>query len=316
MTQPPTNTNRIIDHYTGDEPGPLIIALGGMHGNEQAGVQAITELGLILNQENRKNPGFSFRGRFLGLRGNLQACQMNIRYVEKDLNRQFTPENIERVQQADPATLYAEDLELRNLLDVVDAEIAAYQPNQLIVIDLHTTTADGGIFSITSDAPESIQLAKSLHAPVIIGMLRGLRGTTLHHFCDDRFPCPVTSVTFEAGQHTDPLSTYRAISALTDLLRSVGSIRSEDIETRRDDLLVNYSKDLPRVAELIKVHPVRPGDQFQMEPGFQNFQPVKAGQLLAHDRNGPIYADHDCLILMPLYQTQGEDGYFLIRVVE
>ena len=31
------------------------------------------------------------------------------------------------------------------------------------------------------------------------------------------------------------------------------------------------------------------------------------------DRNGKIYASHDALILMPLYQEQGEDGFFLIR---
>ena len=317
MKHPPLHTTpRVIGRYTGDAPGPLVIAIGGMHGNEQAGVQAIIEVGRMLKQEPRVNPGFAYRGRFLGLRGNLAACRAGVRYLEKDLNRQFTPENIERVQGIDYAELQAEDRELKELLATVTEEIEAYRPDRLIVLDLHTTTADGGIFSIASDTPDSIALAKTLHAPVITGMLRGISGTTLHYFRDEHFTCPVTSVTFEAGQHQDPLSVHRAIAALINLLRSAGSVSPEDVENRHDEMLMNYSRDLPRVAELLRVHPVRPGDGFRMEEGFQNFQAVTAEQLLARDRTGPIHAEFDGLILMPLYQTQGEDGFFLIRVVE
>ncbi len=308
--------DRIIGRHTGSQPGPLIIAFGAMHGNELAGVRAIDMVFRMLKVEPQQNSAFVFHGRMLGIRGNLQACQLGVRYLQKDLNRQFTAENIQRTRQQQNHQLKAEDLELKAILDLVDAEIADYQPSELFVIDLHTTTADGGIFSIASEAPRSLQLAKSLHAPVITGMLKGLQGTTLHHFCCDHFPCPTTSVTFEAGQHEDPLSTRRAIAALLNLLRSVGCVRSEDVENRHDDILMNYSKGLPKVAELLKVHSVKQEDRFQMEPGFQNFQPVRKGQLLANDKNGPIYAGYDCHILMPLYQNQGEDGFFLIQVVE
>jgi succinylglutamate desuccinylase len=50
-----------------------------------------------------------------------------------------------------------------------------------------------------------------------------------------------------------------------------------------------------------------------MHPGFTNFQKVKKGELLAHDNKGEIICPHVGLILMPLYQKQGEDGFFLIR---
>ena len=132
----------------------------------------------------------------------------------------------------------------------------------------------------------------------------------MHYFCCDHFPCPTVSVTFEAGQHEDPLSTRRAIAALVNLLRSVGSVRPEDVENRHDDLLINYSKGLPKVAKLLTVHSVKPEDRFQMLPGFQNFQRIRAGELLAHDRNGSIISPYDSHILMPLYQQQGEDGFF------
>ncbi|HEY0458172.1 MAG TPA: hypothetical protein VGC97_03405 [Pyrinomonadaceae bacterium] len=52
-----------------------------------------------------------------------------------------------------------------------------------------------------------------------------------------------------------------------------------------------------------------------MEPGFDNFQPVKRGELLAQQKSGAVYANENGLILMPLYQKLGEDGFFLGREV-
>ena len=50
-----------------------------------------------------------------------------------------------------------------------------------------------------------------------------------------------------------------------------------------------------------------------MNEGYLNFQEVKKGEHLANDKNGPIYASEDSLILMPLYQKKGEDGFFLVK---
>jgi succinylglutamate desuccinylase len=53
-----------------------------------------------------------------------------------------------------------------------------------------------------------------------------------------------------------------------------------------------------------------------MEPGFENFQPVRRGQLLARDKNGPITARESGMIVMPRYQPLGDDGFCLGRKVE
>ena len=63
-------------------------------------------------------------------------------------------------------------------------------------------------------------------------------------------------------------------------------------------------------------HPINPEDQFQMEPYFRNFQPVGRGQVLAKDRRGEITARETGLILLPLYQKLGDDGFFLGREVK
>ena len=304
---------RIIGSYTGKKKGPLLICFGGMHGNEPAGVRALELMFKMLEVEPITNPNFSFRGRFVGLRGNLRALEIKKRFIEKDLNRVWTPQNVERIYNTPVTDLDAEDLEMWELLNIIHAEIEAYQPDKIVFLDIHTTTAFGGIFAIATDDPESVRIAVELHAPVITGMLEGIKGTSLHYFNNENFPNNTTAVVFEAGQHDEVLSVNRAIAALTNCMRTIGCVRAQDVENRHDSLLIEYSKGLPKVAKLIKTHTIDPEDQFEMFPDYKNFQRVKKGELLAKDRNGKIYADEDGLILMPLYQNQGDDGFFLVQ---
>jgi succinylglutamate desuccinylase len=307
--------SRLIGRYTGAEKGPLLVVFGGMHGNEPAGVNALEKMFEMLKVEPINNPKFNYKGRIVGIRGNLRAMQLQQRFIKKDLNRQFTPENIERIQNALDSELDSEDKEVKEILAFVEAEIADYQPEKIVFLDIHTTTAFGGIFGISSDDEESLRIAVELHAPVITGMMNGIRGTSLHHFCEKNYGRKSVAVVFEAGQHDEPLSTNRAIAAITNCMRTIGSVKKDDVENRHDELLMTYSKKLPKVAKLLKVHRIQPGDNFKMVPNFKNFQPIKKGDILATDKNGVIKTDIDGMILMPLYQKQGEDGFFLIKEV-
>jgi len=141
---------RIIDSYQGKEKGPLLFVMGSIHGNEPAGTLALEELFSMLKKEPQKNPDFSFRGKLIGIRGNLRAIKNNQRFIKKDLNRQWTKENIGRVTSTSLEALDSEDQELRELITFINSEIESYQPKEIILLDLHTTTAYGGIFTIVS----------------------------------------------------------------------------------------------------------------------------------------------------------------------
>jgi succinylglutamate desuccinylase len=52
-----------------------------------------------------------------------------------------------------------------------------------------------------------------------------------------------------------------------------------------------------------------------MEPGFANLARANAGQLLARSRKGDVRAPKDGMIILPLYQGQGADGFFWGRVM-
>jgi len=306
---------RVIGRYSGTEKGTLLIAVGGMHGNEPAGVEALSVMFKMLAVEPEQNPNFVFKGRLLGLRGNCRALAVNKRFIEKDFNRQWHVENVERIKATPADQLKNEDLELKEMIQLIESEIESYQPEKVVLLDMHTTTAHGGIFSIPTDDPDSLRLAVELHAPVIKGLLKGVKGTTLQYFCKDNFDVDIIGVCFESGQHVESLSVNRAIAALTNCMRTVGCVSADHVENRHDTLLIEYSKGLPQVAELISIHNILPGDDFQMAPNYKNFQKVKKGEVLAHDKKGPILASEDSLILMPLYQKQGDDGFFLIKTL-
>lgn len=305
----------LIGRFRGPNPGPLLITLGGIHGNEPAGVRAIEIVLEMLEHEPAHNPTFSFRGTFLGLLGNVRAFEMEKRYLEFDLNRRWDNEYIDHVKHTPPKGLEPEDIEMLELLALIKEEVEYAQPTNIIFLDIHTTSAIGGIFSIATDDPESLRLAIELHAPVIKGILTGMKGTTLHYFTADMFGIDTVGVCFEAGQHIDPLSIKRAIAAIVNCMRSVGCVRPEDVENRHDQLLIDYSRGLPQVADFILAHTIKKTDGFRMRPGYKNFQRIKKGEILAYDKDGPIEAVEDGCILMPLYQMQGQDGFFLIEPV-
>lgn len=124
----------------------MLVCIGAMHGNEKAGLRAISLMSKMLEVEPITNPGFLFRGFFLGIKGNTQAIRKNYRYIERDLNRIWTPENVDLVRNTPSEKLDNEFLQMKEILEIIEHYYQKYQPDKLVVLDLHTTTARGGIF--------------------------------------------------------------------------------------------------------------------------------------------------------------------------
>lgn len=312
------NKNRIIGERIGSKPGPLMIVFAQIHGNEPAGYKAVEELFKAIDLEYVKNTNFEFCGRIVALQGNMKAAQANVRYIKKDLNRSWLPKEIDRIRKTKAIEkLDPEDQEIKENLDLIDAYIKLCQPPRVVVLDLHTTTAHGGIFTIPSQNPEARRIGLTMHAPVLHGFLDGLKGTTLHYFSQENFDIDINAVCFEAGQHQSEDAYKHAVSAIIQCFKSIGGFYAKDIEIRHDQLLEKRSKGLPLEAKLVYVHRVEAEDNFRMTTTkiYNNFDPIAKGEILAYDKNGPIESPYDGLILMPLYQKQGDDGFFIIQEI-
>lgn len=308
--------HRIIGKYQGPEnSGPLLVVTAAVHGNEPAGVLALQSVFSMLEQQEP-----AFKGTLVGVVGNLQAYQQKMRFIDRDLNRAWIPEQIQRILHANPEHLAAEDREIKSLIQLFHELLETYRPEAMVLLDLHTTSADGGIFCIPSDDKAALRLAKALHAPVILQFFEGIEGPLLRYAVDGHFNytayAPKTiGVAFEAGQHEDPDSVQRAIAVIIHCLRATGCIEDDALPNPQEKILDAYSQALPKVTRLRYAHRIRPGDAFRMRPGYSNFQVIQDGEHLADDVCGPIRADQNGLILMPLYQAKGSEGFFVVEEV-
>lgn len=306
---------RIIGRYDIQEPGPLFICLGSIHGNEPAGTEAIQNVLDLLRLEPKVNPGFVFRGRMIGLTGNVRALEFGKRFMKFDMNRTLTREKIRAIQNTSD-TLVDEDAEIAELISTIRSEIADYHPERIVILDIHSTSATGGIFVISTDDPESIRIGTELHAPVILDFGNKVPGTTLEYFSEENFHEDIVAVVFECGQHNEPLSAKRAVAAIINCMRTIGCINAEDVENKHDLLLREYAEGLPRIARLVERCHVDEGSEFALVREFKNFEPISAGQVVAYSKDTPITAHHDGLILLPRLQDQGEDGFFVVKPLE
>lgn len=309
--------NRVIGKVGGTKPGPLVVATAALHGNEPAGVHALEEAFNML----KNAVDLDFQGRFIGLIGNLHAYTTQSRFIERDFNRIWTKKHIECVLACSENDLRGEDLELLHLYQAIHHEIETYQPEKILFLDLHTTSAGGGIFCIPTDEGPSLEFAKALHAPVILNLFDRVEGTLLRfaaegHFSDHISTENIYGAAYEAGQHDEALSVSRSLSAIFNALHFAGCIADHSLKSPQESILQKSFSELPRVTRLIHAHHIKPGDTFKMRPGYVNFQRVGAGEHLADDIHGPVLSPANSLILMPLYQPQGSDGFFLVQQEE
>ncbi len=291
--------NRVIGGAEGQQAGPLLIIVGAVHGNEPAGV-----LALEATIRRLRDKGLPHHGTLLGLIGNLGAFRQNVRYVDRDLNRYFLPERM----QADRTS--AEAGEAAELLTTISAAIDRFNPTELILLDIHTTTADGGDFATTIPDEASCDLAKQLGVPVVFGLTDVLHGTLVSHFTTERVGLPTRAFAYEAGQHTARASADRAESLVWALLGELGMVDTAPVGA------AIASDTRPRLTRIVFRLAIPPDSAFSMLPGFGNFDPIQAGQPLAYLDGETVTSEYTGYMLMPLYQAQGEDGYFLVEEVK
>jgi predicted deacylase len=293
---------REIGRLVGRAAGPTLVVIGGMHGNEPGGAGAAKR---VLERLSRDD--VEVTGEVIALAGNLAGLRVGRRYQMKDLNRQWSDERVSALRAQAEADDDAEDREQRALLAAIETAIARAR-GPVYVADLHTTSAPGIPFVITGDTLAQRKLAVAFPLPVVLGLEEQLDGALSEYWT--RRGCITFAV--EGGQHHDPASVDSLAAVLLVAVNATGvasgTLEEETSQARR--LLAQRRGDLPHVMEVVSRHAISEGDRFSMEPGFRNLDRARAGQLLARDVRGEILAPRDGLVILPLYQPHGSDGFF------
>ncbi len=300
---------RIIGEYGGNLPGPVVIFLAGVHGNEHAAISALEQVFETIT--HRRIP---VRGKVVAIAGNLAALSKSVRYIDEDLNRIWTNERLASLQKSPRFGIdnTVEKTEQRDLFNLLHNHISD-EANPVYIIDLHTTSSTSQPFVIIGDTIRNRRFAMNFHLPVLLGLEELVDGTIIGYTSDLGY----VTLALESGQHEDRNSVLNHIAAIWIVLANAGCVTASQIpDYHRYTLrLKQMSKHLSKIYEVRYRKGISEDEDFEMEPGFQNFNPIHKGDLIAKDRNGNIYSHLDGNIFMPLYQRLGSDGFFIIRPV-
>ncbi|MFQ5719522.1 MAG: succinylglutamate desuccinylase/aspartoacylase family protein [Acidobacteriota bacterium] len=300
--------DRLIGAHGDDAAGPLLICVAAIHGNERAGIIAARR---VLEALSARRP--PFRGRFVAFLGNRTAAEKGRRFQDFDLNRAWLPDRIASLLARDPdADRFVEDAEQRALLAHLADEMN-HRESPAFFVDLHTSSADGAPFVTVGDTLRNRLFARRLGLPMVLGLEEQIDGALLEYLNNHGH----VTAGVEGGRHDDPRSVDHHEAVLWLALLAAGHLSPSDVPqaTACERVLAAATPGIPRLVEVRHRHSVGPGDHFVMQPGYRNFDAVPAGRVLAVDVRGEIRAREACRLLLPLYQNQGDDGFFTVRQI-
>ena len=201
----------------------MLVAVGGIHGNEPAGALALVRVMKQLESHSRLRCGDC-----VALAGNLPALAARRRFIDEDLNRSFDLERVE--SDADSA----ESRERRELWDALESVFREAR-GPVVLLDLHTTSGAGAPFAVFADTMVSRNFARRLSIPVVLGLEEQLAGTLIDYVGLEGH----AAVGFEGGQHQDPESVDHLEAIVWIALGELGLVDVEAawLQTERDKLV-------------------------------------------------------------------------------
>ncbi len=296
---------RIIGKIKGEQKDPIIVFFGGIHGNEPAGLIALQEVFSVLNKEQYK-----IKGTVYGIRGNMPALLKKQRFLDSDLNRLWTLQKIEEIQKKVKLKRTSEEKELMEihafLLVILQDESSTFY-----FIDFHTTSSKTRPFITINDALINRKFSKLFPVPIVLGIEEYLEGPLLNYINQLGY----VSLGFESGQHAEQEAIKNSVAFIWLTMVYTGLLKKKDVtEFKIHYQQLQTSAELDTsFYEITHRHKIEAKDEFKMLVKLKNFTELSKGTLLAlHNRN-EIKTTTNTIIFMPLYQTQGEEGFFLIR---
>jgi len=301
-------TDRALGSYESERPGPTLIAIGGMHGNEPAGIEAI---GRVFDRLRAERPP-AFAGRLVGVAGNLSALNhpdRTVRYVDADINRLFTPAELRSGRDT------VEHREARALLGVIEDEIARAR-GPVFLLDLHTVSSASPPFASLSDSLPARAFARHFPIPIFLGFEEHLPGL-LSDYVTTSLGC--VSMIVEAGQHDAPESVDVHVATIMTGLHAAGVLTlPESPEGERDPRRVLAQAAGGRARCVYDVRHREPivSPAFTMEPGMHAYRHLgRHRPVIARDGGVELVSPVPGRLFMPNRQPvkrPGDDGFFVV----
>ena len=294
--------SRIIGKYSSGKKGPLLFVTGGIHGNEPSGVIALKK---VFSELEKIKP--EINGTIVGVAGNKAALNKNQRYINEDLNRTWTEENIKS-----GVNDTHERKEMFEIIEVLE-NLGDEDFTKRYFLDCHTTSSASLPYISVQEVNDNDDWAHRFPTYIIRGFSDIITGDIDHYLSRTG----LTGFVFEAGQHTDERSVENHEGMIWLCLKEALDLDLSKISTYPECVERFSKKNAPpqKTFEILYRHGLEDSDVFEMQPGYENFQKIEKGELLAKQNGKEVLSEWDAYIFMPLYQSQGNDGFFVVQEV-
>ena len=297
-------SDRFIGSVKGKNSSPTIVVFAGIHGNENAGVIASKNIIKKIEKDN-----LNFQGNLFFIYGNINALNKGIRYEKVDLNRIWNIENINRIKSSTNDFNVEEKEQLEIYFQIKN--IFETQKGPFYFLDLHTTSSPTVPFITISDSLNNRHFSKKFPVPIVLGIEEYLDGPLLTYLNEFGY----ISLGFEAGAHYEEQSVKNCESFIWLSLiytKCIVKIEIKDFDKYKNELMKSKCTNKYRFFEIDYQYIIGENEMFKMNEGFDNFEKIKINQKLAMSNGKDLRANMSGRIFMPLYQSLGEDGYFII----
>lgn len=298
------SVERILYKIKTNDEGPVVVFFAGVHGNETAGVFGLEEVLQKINPE-------SIHGTVYAISGNLKALEHNQRYLDEDFNRLWTKEQLKNTKIK--GKLNNEEKEQLEVLQLLE-DIIKTNSGPFYFIDFHTTSSKTLPFITINDTLHNRDFAKLYPVPIVLGIEEYLDGPLLSYINELGY----VSLGFESGQHDEVEAVSNCISFIYLTLVFTSAIDIQSIVGYQIyyNQLQRNSRNLESIFEVVHLHRIKNGENFKMIEGFESFQNIKKGVVIATSDNKSVVSRYNAKIFMPLYQAKGEDGFFVIKSIK
>lgn len=298
--------DRFIGKIRSTNKGSSVIFIGGIHGNEPAGVLALNRMMSLIKKNN-----VSLNGNLYALAGSLWALENGERYHKHDLNRLWTKDRLLQIQKGEIPIEDKDTVEQIELYECIKS-IIAQDDGPFYFVDLHTTSCETSPFIVMNDSLLNRRFTSLYPLPSILGIEEYLEGPVLSYINELGY----VAFGFEAGQHDDEASIDHHFAFCMLSMQFTGLIGEESLDFNEYyDLLSKNSIDAQNFFEISYRYNIELDEDFKMLAGYVNFEPIKKGAKLAVSNNKSVFAEDSSRIFMPLYQAKGSEGFFLIKRV-
>jgi len=298
-------TDRILAKIEGANNGPTVIVISGIHGNENAGVEASKKVLHKIKEEN-----ILFQGNLYMLLGNINGLNKGVRFQDVDLNRIWNKENIDAINNKTAI----QNIEIKEQIEIykIIKGIIKNEPGPFYFLDLHTTSASSVPFITISDSLNNRKFSSNFPVPVVLGIEEYLDGPLLTFINEYGH----VALGFEGGEHYDERSITNCEAFIWKAL-----VHSKCLDKKEVSNYNNYKKVLSKLCckyEFFEInfrYVLKSNENFKMNAGFENFEQISKSQQLAKSNGTIIMASDSGRIFMPLYQELGEDGFFILQKI-